>query len=129
MMGNWPEFPSAVGSIDSTPHEIYRPITEPQRLFYSGHRHYHCFNTQLIIDIQGHLRHVHTGFMGSMADANSYRHMLPIGPGLPLDIPPGAQFLADKAYPDGGALLTPVRANQMHLLNNRERRVRLFERI
>ena len=25
MMGNWPEFPGAVGSIDSTPHEIYRP--------------------------------------------------------------------------------------------------------
>jgi hypothetical protein len=27
LMGNWPEFPNAVGSIDATPHEIYRPIT------------------------------------------------------------------------------------------------------
>lgn len=130
MMGNWPEFPTAVGSIDATPHEIYRPITEPQRLFYSGHRHYHCFSTQLILDSHGHLRHVHAGFVGSMADANAYRHMLPIGPGLPLSIPPGAQFLADKAYPDGGPLLTPIRANQMRLLNNRgRRRARKFNRL
>ncbi|EDO39097.1 predicted protein [Nematostella vectensis] len=113
MMGNWPEFPSAVGSIDSTPHEIYRPLTEPQILFYSGHRHYHCFNTQLIIDNQGRLRYVHAGFMGSMHDATSYRRMPQIGPGLPLSLPHGAHFLADRAYPDGVSLLTAVRAQQM----------------
>lgn len=33
LMGNWPEFPNAVGCIDSTPHEIYRPLIEPQRPF------------------------------------------------------------------------------------------------
>ncbi|EDO30529.1 predicted protein [Nematostella vectensis] len=113
MMGNWPEFPSAVGSIDSTPHEIYRPLTEPQILFYSGHRHYHCFNTLLIIDNQGHLRYVHAGFMGSMHDATSYRRMPQIGPGLPLSLPHGAHFLANRAYPDGVSLLTAVRAQQM----------------
>ena len=52
LRGNWPEFPNAVGSIDSTPHEIYCPLTEPQRLFYSGHRHYHCMNTQLVSTIK-----------------------------------------------------------------------------
>lgn len=45
LMGNWPEFPNAVGAIDTTPHEIYRPLSEPQRPFYSGYRHYHCMNT------------------------------------------------------------------------------------
>ncbi|XP_031552570.1 uncharacterized protein LOC116289769 [Actinia tenebrosa] len=120
--GNWPEFPNAVGAIDATPHEIYRPITEPQRSFYSGHRHYHCFNTQLIIDNLGHLRYVQAGFLGSTHDATSYRLMTRIGPGQPLDLPQGAKLLADKAYPDGGSLLTAVRANQMHLLNPRERR-------
>jgi len=48
--------------------------------------------------------------------------MEPIGPGRNLDLPPNAKLLADKAYPDGGSLLTPIRANQMPLLNNRERR-------
>jgi len=54
LMGNWPEFPNAVGAIDATPHEIYRPLSEPQRPFYSGHRHYHCMNTQIVIDNEGH---------------------------------------------------------------------------
>lgn len=62
LMRNWPEFLHSVGAIDSTPHEIYRPLTEPQRLYYSGHRHYHCMNTQLIMDNQGHLRFVQAGF-------------------------------------------------------------------
>lgn len=122
LMGNWSEFPNAVGSIDATPHEIYRPITEPQRAFYSGHRHYHCMNTQLIIDNFGHLRFVQAGFLGSMNDAGSYGLMTPIGPGQQLDLPPGACLLADKGYPGRGPLMTPVRNNQMHLLNQRQRR-------
>ena len=49
-MGNWEEFPNVVGAIDSTPHEIYRPLIEPQRPFYSSYQHYHCMNTQLVMD-------------------------------------------------------------------------------
>ena len=37
-------------------------------------------------------------------------------------LPPNAKLLSDKGYPDGGLLLTPIRANQMRLLNNRDRR-------
>lgn len=74
-MGKWPEFPSVVGAIDTTPHEIYRPLTEPQRPFYSGHRHYHCFNTQLVMDNMGHIRFLQAGFLGSMHDAVSSRQM------------------------------------------------------
>ena len=59
---------------------------------------------------------------GSTRDAVSFRLMEPIGPGRNLDLPPNAKLLADKAYPDDGSLLTPVRANWMPLLNNRERR-------
>lgn len=43
LMGNWPEFPNSVGAIDSTSHETYRPLTEPQILYYSGHLHIHSF--------------------------------------------------------------------------------------
>ena len=38
--------------------------------------------------------------------------------------------LVDNAYPDGGPLLTPIRANQIALLNNRERSLaRRFNRL
>jgi len=55
--------------------------------------------------------------------------MTPIGPGHQLQLPPNALILADKGYPDGGSLMTPVRANQMGLLNQGERRrARRFNR-
>ena len=79
-------------------------------------------NTQLIIDNSGHLRFVKAGFLGSMNDAGSYALMTPIGPGQLLDLPVGACLLAYKGYPGRGPLVTPVRANQMHLLNRRQRR-------
>jgi len=86
LMGNWSEFPHTVGAIDTTPHEIYRPHTEPQRLYYSAHRHYHCMHTQLIIDNEGHLRFVQDGFLGSTHDATSYRLMTPVGAGQALEV-------------------------------------------
>ena len=48
--------------------------------------------------------------------------MEPIGAGRNLDLPPDVKLLADQTYPEGGSLLTPVRANQMPLLNRRDRR-------
>ena len=82
------------------------------------------------MDNEGHIRFLQAGFLGSTHDAVSFRLMEPIGPGRNLDILPNAKLLADKAYPDGGSLLTPIRANQMALLNNRERRrARRFNRL
>ena len=126
---NWPEFPNAVGAIDTKPRKIHRLLTEPQRRFYSGHRHYYCFNTQLVMGNTAHIRFLQAGFLGSMHDAVSLRLMEPIGPERNLDLPPNAKLLADNAYTDGGVLMTPVRANQLPLLNNRERRrARRFSR-
>lgn len=45
--GRWQVFPSAVGAIDGTLHEIRRPLTEPQHEFYSGYSRYHCMSTQV----------------------------------------------------------------------------------
>ena len=79
-MGDWPEFPNVVGAIDSTPHQIYRPYQKLKAPFYSGHRHYHCINTQLVIDNDRNIRFVQAGFLGITHDATSYRLMEPIGP-------------------------------------------------
>ena len=90
---------TAVGCIDVTQHEIFVPSTEPQRHFYSGHRHFHFLNTQMICDNNGHIRFLQAGFLGSTHDAQSFRLMEPIGPGMALYIPIDVVFLADKGYP------------------------------
>ena len=74
-MGNWEELLNVVGAIDTTPHEIYRPLIEPQGLFYSGYRHHHCMNTQLVMDSERHIRFFQAGFLGSTHDAVSFRLM------------------------------------------------------
>ena len=96
-MGNWEEFPNVVDAIDTTPHEIYRPLIKPQRPFYSGYQHYHFMNTQLVMDNGGHIRFVQAGFLGSTHDAVSFRLMGPIGPGRNLDLPPNAKRRIQKA--------------------------------
>ena len=84
--GTGNNFPNAVGCIDLTPHEIQRPQTEPQREFYSAHRHFHLLNTQLICDNRGNIRYLQTRFLGSMHDSQTIRLMEQIGPGLALDV-------------------------------------------
>ena len=48
LRGNWPEMPAVVGCIDGTSHEILMPMVENQAEFYSGHRKYHCYHTQVL---------------------------------------------------------------------------------
>ena len=86
MRNIWPKFPNAVGCIDVTPHEILIPSIEPQRKFYSGHRHFHLLNTQMVYDNTGHIRFLQAGFLGSTHDSQSFRLMQPVGPGLGLDV-------------------------------------------
>ena len=73
-------------------------------------------NAQLMIDNEGHIRFVQGGFLWSTYDAVSFRLMEPIGSGRYLELPPNAKVLAS---PDGGTLLTPVRANLVPLVNHR----------
>ena len=96
LRGTWPSFPDAVGFIDGTPHEIYRPEVEPQWEFYSGHRHYHLMNTQLIVDSLGNIVFLQAGFLGYMNDAGNFHLMERIGPGINYDMPHGAALLVLK---------------------------------
>ena len=57
MKETWGKIANAVGAIDGTSHEIYRPSTEPQHLFYSGHRKYHAIHSQVIVDTYGKIRY------------------------------------------------------------------------
>ena len=118
LRGNWRYFPNAVGCIDGTPHEIYRPQVEDQREFFSGHRHYHIMNTQLIVDNNGNIVFLQAGFPGSLNDAANYNLMTNIGPGTHYDMPAGVVLLADKGYGDVPPLLTPFRAVQIRRLFN-----------
>ena len=51
MRGRWRDMPSVVGMIDPTSHRIYKPMTERESLYYSGHRHFHCVHTQVVVDM------------------------------------------------------------------------------
>ena len=129
LRGNWRSFPNAVGCIDGTPHEIYRPEAEPQAEFYSGHRHYHLLNTQLIVDNLGNIVFLQAGFLGAMNDAGNFNLMERIGPGTRYDMPGNLVLLADKGYADVPPLLTPFRAAQIRRLGRLDRqRARRFNR-
>ena len=62
----------AVGAIDGTSNEIYRPLTEPQEQFYSGNRSYHCLHTQMVVDATGIIRYAESEFMGYLNDAQTF---------------------------------------------------------
>ncbi|CAH3112659.1 unnamed protein product, partial [Porites lobata] len=112
MQGEWRFFPDAVGS-----------------QFYSGHRHYHVMNTQLIVDNQGNIVFLQAGFLGSMNDAGNFILMDRIGPGTAYDMPRGTVLLEDKGYGDFVPLLTPFRAAQIRRMPmHQQRRARKFNR-
>ena len=130
MRNIWPKFPNAVGCIDVTPHEILIPSIDPQRNFYSGQRHFHLLNTQMVCDNTGHIRFLQAGFLGSKHDSQSFCLMQPVGPGLGLDVPAGVVLLADKGYPDVPPLLTPFSQNQIRRMrtNREKKKARRFNR-
>ena len=76
-MGQWESFPQGVGVIDGTLHEIYRPITDPQGLFYNGRVKYHCFSSQIVVDNSGHIVFVQRGFHGHQNDAEQWQQIVP----------------------------------------------------
>ena len=114
MLGQWENFRDCVGVIDGTLHKIYRPITDPQERFYSGHAKYHCFSTQVVVDNTGNIVFVQCGFYGHLNDAGQWHHIVPpIGQGMPLCLPANSYLFADKGYPNEEPLLTPWRRQRL----------------
>jgi hypothetical protein len=118
LRGNWPKISAAVGAIDGTSHEIYRP-TEFQHQFYSGHRRYHCLHTQLVIDNSGRIRYLESGFLGHQNDAQQFILMRQIGVELPF--PDVCFLLGDTIYPNRYPLLTPYSMAQIRRKHGVER--------
>lgn len=107
------ELPCVVGAIDATSHEIYIPENEPQRLYYSGHRKYHCMHTQIVIDNHKNIRLVCSGFLGHMNDAQTYQYLPSIGPDGVLPFPDDAWLLGDNIYPYRHPILTGFSRGQL----------------
>lgn len=113
-MGNELEFlDGVVGYIDGTSHEISIPEVEPQRLFYSGHRKFHCIHTQVVADVHRRIRYIHSGFPGHMNDAQTLALMPLISPDGPLNFPGDCWLLADAIYPCRHPTLPPYKSNQI----------------
>ena len=122
MRFTWPRLPNCVGAIDGTSIEIYRPKVEPQRLYYSGHRHFHAIHAQVVVDCHGKIRYVECGFLGHQNDAQQFTLMRDIGYGKELNFPIDYYLLGDKIYPNRYPLLTPYTQPQ---IQRKERRMRL----
>ena len=99
-MGNWDQIPHAVGAIDRTWHKIEIPNSYPTApvIFNSGHRHFHCFHTVVIVDNIGNLRYIHSGFTGHMNDALCFSNLPQIGPNTNLEFPDDCHLLVDLGY-------------------------------
>ena len=120
LRGTWEKINDAVGAIDGTSHEIYRPLNEPQEQFYSGNRAYHCLHTQIIVDATGLIRYVESGFMGHLNDAQTFGLMRHVG--RDLEFPNACVLLGDKIYPNGDSIMTPYTAAQLARKEPRMRR-------
>lgn len=107
MRGIWEELPDAVAVIDGTVHHIYRPQTEPQALYYGGHRHYHCIHTIVITDNCNKLRFVRSGFLGHQNDAQILNFIPAIGQNQELAFPNECVILGDKIFPNRDPFVTP----------------------
>ena len=115
MRETWAKLPSAVGAIDGTSHRIYRPEVE----HYSGHRHFHCIHTHVVVDVHGTIRYIESGYQGHLNDAQQYALMQEIGTGL--QFPDELVLLGDKIYPNHGAI-TPYTSAQLARKQPLERR-------
>ena len=121
MRETWAKLPSAgVCAIDGTSHRFYRPEVEPQELYYSGHRHFHCIHTQVVVDVHGTIRYIESGYQDHLNDAQQYALMQEIRTGLQfLD---ELVLLGDKIYPNHGAVITPYTSTQLAQKQPLERR-------
>ena len=128
MANHWEMFLGAVAVIDGTRHRIQRPQTEPQQSFYSGHTRCHNFSTQIVMDNQGNIVFIQSGFLGHNNDSGQLQLMPSIGVGGELHLPPGLYILADKGYPCVYPPITPWRGvasdTSKQLLNREFARVR-----
>ena len=109
MAHHWEMFPGAVAVIDGTRHRIQRPQTEPQQSFYCGHTRCHNFSTQIVMNNQGNIVFIQSGFIGHNNDSGQLQLMPSIGVGGKLHLPPSLYILADKGYPCVYPLITPWR--------------------
>lgn len=130
MQGKWSRLPNAVGAIDATSHRINVPQSEPQALYFSGNRYYHCIHTQMILDNMNNIRYIHSGFMGHMNDAQTFAHLPSIDQRGPLTMPDGLCLLADTIYPNTNTIVTKYTAAQINRMRpiNRKK-ARKFNRI
>ncbi|VDI61573.1 Hypothetical predicted protein [Mytilus galloprovincialis] len=103
----------AVGAIDGTSTEIYRPLVEPQELYYSGHRHFHCVHNQVVNDNLGKICYIDAGVLRHQKDAQQFAMMRSIGRHAEFDFPEGIVLLADKIYPNRYPRMTPYTRQQI----------------
>ncbi|KAK3742391.1 hypothetical protein QZH41_012024, partial [Actinostola sp. cb2023] len=94
--------------IDGTIHRVRRPSGPTQADFYRGDKRCHFMSTQIVVDADGLIVLLVSGFQGHLNDAGCYRLLPRIGRGMPNNLPRRARLLAD-GYAARLPLVTPRR--------------------
>ena len=76
----------AVGAIDGTSHEVYRPLVEDKEEFYTGYHGFYCLHSQDTITNDRKSVHIASGFLGHNSDAGCVLQMDPVGSNLTLHL-------------------------------------------
>ena len=110
--GDWEGLYPAVGAIDGTSHQIFKPMTIPQQLFYSWYRKYNANHAQIVSDKDSNICFISSGFPGYLGYAQQFNMTAQIG-GDQLPFPDQCILLVDKIYPNRYPLMTPYTAQQI----------------
>ncbi|XP_071150488.1 melanopsin-A-like [Mytilus edulis] len=78
-----------------------------------GHRNYHAIHTQVIVDNEGSICYVESGYLGNQNEAQQYRMMRQIGANAPLNFPEECVQLGDIIYPNRHPVFTPLTRQQI----------------
>lgn len=108
------KLPVAEDATDGITTEIYRSLIEPQKLYFSGHRHFHCIHTRVVVENLGKI-YIDSGFLGHQKDDQllQFAMMLSTGRNTELDFLKGIVLLGDTIYPYIHPIMAPYTRQQI----------------
>ncbi len=114
-------FPGFLSFIDSTEHQIPRPVNKQRRkLYYSGKKRRHTVKTQFMVNKNGIIIHKTTKKKGHRHDYNIYKKNHPIVPNQVVNVLDLGYLGVEKDYQDQLSSL-PDRKDRNHQLSKEQK--------
>jgi len=112
-------FPNCVGFIDGSDANFYQAPRDDKQTYWSRKKKY-CMQFQIVCDPSKLIRHLFTGYPGSVHDAKVYAASS-ISSQVQTHFSLDEYLLGDSAYPNSGSLIVPFRRRQGSLTPSRRK--------